>query len=346
MNEQDNITRIFAGPKRDTASLVGDLELFLRPLVRILLLFRVSLPALIALVKKLYLEEATARLKRSGTPLNVPNLAFEAGCTDIALVADFLKGRRTTLSEIGSLAESRLGDSESAPCISLEAAVCERWRSDPLYQDNNGDPVALPVRGRQGRSFDGLVRRCVSGRMSYGPILNVLKQCGLVIHNAEDDTVLLQAVQSGPDSPQSLGIGVLPSPSEPLTGEIDGKTIQLNRISSVSPTAALAAVCRSISHLVTTCANNLELRMGGDYAATPFGKMQSEYYSTCLPPDKYWEFKSFTTRKLNQAIAEWVARTEQDYEDIACANPISAGFGVYFFDLLDDRGLPGTPVVS
>ena len=181
--------------------------------------------------------------------------------------------------------------------------------------------------------------------MSYGPLLSVLKEAGLVHHDSGDDTVHLLSPDAG-DQPASQGIGMLPTGGVPLTGEIHGKVIQLNRIAPAPPGAALAAVCRSISHLVTTCANNLELRIKGGYESTPFGKMQSEYYSTCLPPDKYWELKSFTTRKLRQAVSEWVAETEREFEDIACSNPVSAGFGLYFFDLLDDLDAVGTPVMG
>ncbi len=328
----------------DNMARVEDFELFMRPIIRILLLFRVSLPAFIALVKKLYLEEAKQALEHRKEDVSVPKLAFEAGCTDIGLVSDFIKGRRTTVADIGDL--PRYGAARDAvPVLSLEGIILDRWQSDPLYRDEQGRPVTLPVRGPAGRSFDGLVRRCVSGRMSYGPILETLKQAGAIDHNTDTDEVTLMI--SDPDfgrgkGGKNYGAGTKTTmylcPNEKLHARIriGSKVKPLGSTERRNLRAVFESAVRGISHLASTCADNLRLVFEDREHRAVLARLQMEYFSTRIPAAKYWEFKALSREMIMGAVNQWASRAQAEIEAPPGPNQLAGGIGVYFWDARPD----------
>ncbi|MDJ0654314.1 MAG: DUF6502 family protein [Xanthomonadales bacterium] len=321
----------------------------IRPIVRLLLHFRISMNAVVGVIKKVYLEESKKKIEQDGRKPTVPELAFEAGCSDISLVSDFLKGHRKSVSQIVNLGDSEQSTENPTPPLSLEAAVLERWQSDPAYLDDKNLPVALPVRGRKGLSFDALVRRCVSGKMSYGPVLKNLKDSGVITHDTSADTVKINRIRKKTARDAVFGRGLTFSrPDSLLDATIEGAPIKLLNAHDRDPQVLFSTFCRSLSHHASTIADNYEVSIDTDASSRPYTRMQVEYYSTLVPKKRFWEFQSFTLEKMIDAIGEWATETEQKFEESPPVDAIPAGFGIYLWDLrknIFDTESIGTPEI-
>ena len=144
----------------DTASVTDAVRLVLRRIIR-LLVGSVSFPALLEIVRKIYVEEAERKLTQDGSRATKSALALMTGL-DTRVVTSVLK--------------SDLDSSLQPKNFCAESALLDMWANDPFFQDEaTSNPATLPLEGR-GRTFQGLVRRSVGRNITVKTVLDRLIQ--------------------------------------------------------------------------------------------------------------------------------------------------------------------------
>ena len=142
----------------DVASPVSDaLRLVLRRVVR-LLVGSVSFPALLEILRKIYVEEAERKLERDGARPTKSALALLTGL-DTRVVSSVLK--------------SDLDSSLNPTSFCAESALLDMWANDPFFRGEDGKPAILPLEGR-GRTFQGLVLRAVGRNITVKTVIDKL----------------------------------------------------------------------------------------------------------------------------------------------------------------------------
>jgi len=154
MNEASN--------PNDSASLTNALGLVLRRIVR-LMIGTVSFPALVEILKTLFVEEAENKIKRSGSKPTMSALALLTGLD----------------TRVVSVVVNKDYDiSIESKNICAENALLDMWANDPLFSDpNTNKPYILPIEGR-GRSFQGLVLRSIGRNITIKTVLDRLLASG------------------------------------------------------------------------------------------------------------------------------------------------------------------------
>ena len=147
----------FALPE-EAKSIAKVLPLVLRRLVR-LIIGTISFPALLEMIRTVYVEEANRKLKAEGTTPTKSALALVTGL-DTRVVS--------------SVIENEFKIQTKPEKMNPEAALLDTWAKDPFFQDaENQKPAVLPVEGR-GRSFHGLVLKTVGRNITVKTVLNRL----------------------------------------------------------------------------------------------------------------------------------------------------------------------------
>jgi len=153
----------FALPE-EAKSIAKVLPLVLRRIVR-LIVGTISYPAIIEMLKSVYVEEAQKKLVRDGTNPTKSALALITGL-DTRVVSNVIN-------------ENFKLDIEPQK-MSPEAALLDTWAKDPFFQDpNTGKSAILPIEGR-GKSFHGLVLRSVGRNITVKTVLDKLLESGNV----------------------------------------------------------------------------------------------------------------------------------------------------------------------
>jgi hypothetical protein len=147
-----------------------------RKVVR-LVIGSVSLPALIEILKALYVEEAQKKLLREGSKPTKSAIALMTGLDT-----------RVVTSVLNQNLDATIQNQNVNP----ENDLIEMWTSDPFFQDSEtGDPAALPISGR-GRTFQGLVLKSIGRNITVKTVMDRLLVGGAIKVNRGDiDTVEL-----------------------------------------------------------------------------------------------------------------------------------------------------------
>ncbi len=146
----------------DSASLTDAVGLVLRRIVR-LMVGTVSFPALIEILKTLYVEEAEKKLKRTHTRPTKSALAL-------------LTGLDTRV--VSSVISNDYDISLSPKSICAENALLDMWANDPFFSNQETKkPLILPIEGR-GRTFQGLVLRSIGRNITVKTVLDRLISSG------------------------------------------------------------------------------------------------------------------------------------------------------------------------
>mgnify|MGYP001817155088 FL=1 len=160
----------------DAKSITHFLSRVFRKVVR-LVIGSVSLPALIDILKAIYVEEAQKKLLREGSKTTKSAIALMTGLDT-----------RVVTSVLNQNLDSTIQNQNVNP----ENDLIEMWTSDPFFQDpETGDPAALPISGR-GRTFQGLVLRSIGRNITVKTVMDRLLVGGAIKVNRGDiDTVEL-----------------------------------------------------------------------------------------------------------------------------------------------------------
>jgi hypothetical protein len=160
----------------DAKSITHFLSRVFRKVVR-LVIGSVSLPALIEILKALYVEEAQSKLIREGSKPTKSAIALITGLDTRVVSSVLTQNLDTTIQNQN---------------VNPENDLIEMWTSDPFFQDpETGDPAALPISGR-GRTFQGLVLKAIGRNITVKTVMDRLLVGGAIQVNRDDiDTVQL-----------------------------------------------------------------------------------------------------------------------------------------------------------
>ena len=151
-----------ASSQADAASLTNAVGLVLRRIVS-LMIGSVSFPALVEILKVLYVEEAEKQIKRTGAKSTKSALALLTGLDTRVVSVVVHKDYDINL-------ESKN--------ICPENGLLDMWANDPFFTDEKTNkPLVLPVEGR-GRTFQGLVLRSIGRNITTKTVLDRLLLSG------------------------------------------------------------------------------------------------------------------------------------------------------------------------
>jgi hypothetical protein len=136
------------------------LPLLLRKIVR-LLIGTISFPALVEMIRSIYVEEGIKKLESGGSKPTKSALALITGM-DTRVVSTVLDRNCDTTLEPQQ--------------VSPEFTLIDLWSSDPFFQDPaTGEAAILPVEGK-GRTFQGLVLRAIGRNVTVKTVLDRLQK--------------------------------------------------------------------------------------------------------------------------------------------------------------------------
>jgi len=141
----------------DAKSITHYLSRVFRKVVR-LVIGTVSLPALVDILKNLYVEEAQKKLAREGSKPTKSAIALMTGL-DTRVVS--------------ALMEQEEGDLQTLN-VNPEHALIDMWSSDVFFRDpQTGKPASLPIVGK-GRTFQTLVLRAIGRNVTVKTVIGRL----------------------------------------------------------------------------------------------------------------------------------------------------------------------------
>ena len=139
----------------DTKSISRFLSRVFRRVVR-LVIGSVSLPALIEILKAIYVEEAEKKLIREGSKPTKSAIALITGLDTRVVSALMAKSLDSTIQN---------------QSVNPENALIDMWTGDPYFLDpETGEPARLPIVGR-GRSFQTLVLRSIGRNVTTKTVI-------------------------------------------------------------------------------------------------------------------------------------------------------------------------------
>jgi hypothetical protein len=157
-----NIEMNITSNSGDSASVTNAVGLLLRRIVR-LMVGTVSFPALVEILKTLYVEEAEKKINRTGSKPTKSALALLTGLDTRVVSVVVNKEYDLTLEPKNICAEN---------------ALLDMWANDSFFLDSDTkEPLILPVEGR-GRTFQGLVLRSIGRNITIKTVLDRLLASG------------------------------------------------------------------------------------------------------------------------------------------------------------------------
>lgn len=144
----------------------------LRPVVRLLLHQGITYPALLDILKAIYVETATKEFALGLQPPTDSRLTILTG---------------VHRKDIRRLTREAAPDPPRPPSLTLGTQIVARWLGDPAYHDADGRPHALPRTPAKGgpQSFAALVE-AVSKNVRPRSVLDELRRLGVVEVDADD----------------------------------------------------------------------------------------------------------------------------------------------------------------
>ena len=160
----------------DSKSIAFFLSRVFSKVVR-LVIGTVSLPALVDILKAIYVDEAKKKLMREGSKPTKSALALMTGL-DTRVVSQVMDQNL----------ESTIQNQNANP----ENALIDMWCSDPYFQNaEDGKPAALPIAGR-GKTFQGLVLRSIGRNITVKTVMDRLLNWGSIrVNSGEIETIEL-----------------------------------------------------------------------------------------------------------------------------------------------------------
>lgn len=160
----------------DSKSIAFFLSRVFSKVVR-LVIGTVSLPALVDILKAIYVDEAKKKLIREGSKPTKSALALMTGL-DTRVVSQVMDQNL----------ESTIQNQNANP----ENALIDMWCSDSYFQNaEDGKPAALPIAGR-GKTFQGLVLRSIGRNITVKTVMDRLLNWGSIrVVSGEFETVEL-----------------------------------------------------------------------------------------------------------------------------------------------------------
>ncbi len=165
-------------PGQAQEPVVRAVRRMLRPLVRLLIRFGISYPALSALLKSLYVEVANADFPVDGRPQTISRITVLTGV------------HRKDVKRI-------LMQSDGEPAVlltpTLGAQIIGKWAGDPKFSDAEGRPRPLPRTGRRNvDTFETLVAS-VSKDVRPRAVLDEWLRLGIASVDDRDQVALNEA---------------------------------------------------------------------------------------------------------------------------------------------------------
>ena len=160
----------------DAKSITHFLSRVFRKVVR-LVIGSVSVPALLEILKVIYVEEAQKKLLREGSKPTKSAIALITGL-DTRVVSTIL--------------DQNLDATIKNQNVTPENDLIDMWAGDPFFRDSEtGGPASLPISGR-GRTFQGLVLKSIGRNITVKTVMDRLLIGGSIRVNRGDiDTVEL-----------------------------------------------------------------------------------------------------------------------------------------------------------
>jgi len=183
----------------DASAITEVLPLLLRKIVR-LLVGAISFPALVDMLRTIYVEEGKKKLDRSGAKPTKSALALITGLDTRVVSAVIQQGTKTE---------------KSTAAVNPELALIDMWNSDPFFQDpSTGTAAVLPIEGK-GRTFQSLVLKSIGRNVTNKTVLDRLLTGGTV-KIVQDDVERVELVSKvynpiSSDYARSLEVGLLES---------------------------------------------------------------------------------------------------------------------------------------
>ena len=146
----------------------------LRPLVRLLLSFRIAFPQLAELLKNIYVEVANEEFRLPNKPQTDTRLSLLTGIHR---------------KDIKRLRENQWEVDDIPLTINIGGRLVNQWLSETRYQDENGQPAKLPLKTKSGASFETLVQDVCKQDIRPRVILDEWLDIGVVTQH--DDYVSL-----------------------------------------------------------------------------------------------------------------------------------------------------------
>ncbi|MFK7862917.1 MAG: DUF6502 family protein [Pseudohongiellaceae bacterium] len=155
--------------------LVGAISQIMRPIVKLLLHYQVSFPQLTAVIKSIYIEVAIADFAIDGNRQTDSRVNFLTGV------------HRKDIKRLREFDEAEGLDKGS----SIAEKILQRWQKNRKYLDNEGKPLALPIRAknRSKVSFEELVASVCKKNIRAKVILEEWLRISIV--KKENDCVTL-----------------------------------------------------------------------------------------------------------------------------------------------------------
>ncbi|MEM9530103.1 MAG: hypothetical protein AAGA23_04235 [Pseudomonadota bacterium] len=293
-------TQVIQTPRQilapDASKTMLLLEQILRPIIKLFMLtFRVTYPAMDRVIKSLFIDIALEEAAKQD-PTTEPSMGTLAYFTGISPHLC-----RQTFDEL--VERDRPPGYVDQTDVCPEAKVLGIWARDPMWQDDDGEPMLLPTSGKyNSRTLQTLVRKHVDN-IAYGQVVDALIDAGCVTFVRHKGKRCLKMKRPF---------------FTPGGGE--GRTDDL-----------LTHTARSIRHLLQTFTFNLE----NPQLAPTNNLFQQERYIRCLHPDDVPEFRSRMKDLLRRQVEESVPRLEGFENGPETKESIHAGVGYYYFE---DRG--------
>jgi len=150
---------------------------WLKPLTHILIRSGVTWREFAELSKKVYVEVAIRNFGRRGRPTNISRAAVLTGLS-----------RREVRAQRDRL-ES--GPAALEAYVTKGSQVLAAWYLDPEFQDADGKPKPLPLKGA-GATFEALLKRCGTGDVRPSTLLKELRSAGAVRPTADGKLEVLK----------------------------------------------------------------------------------------------------------------------------------------------------------
>ncbi len=277
------------GPDASATMLL--LEQILRPIIKLFMLtFRVTYPAMDRVIKSLFIDIALEEAAKQD-PKSEPSMGTLAYFTGISPHLC-----RQTFDELVERERppGYVDTSEVCP----ESKVLDIWANDPMWQDDDGNPMLLPTSGKyNSRTLQTLVRKHVDN-IAYGQVVDSLIDAGCVTFVRHNGKRCLKMKKEA----------FIP---------VDGQTDQL-----------LMASAQSIRHLLQTFIFNLE----NPDLAPKNNFFQQERYLRCVRPDQLPALRASMKDLLRKQADDCIAPLEQFEDGPETNESIHAGVGYYYFE--------------
>jgi len=150
---------------------------WLKPLTHILIRSGVTWREFAELSKKVYVEVAIRNFGRRGRPTNISRAAVLTGLS-----------RREVRAQRDRI-ES--GPAALEAYVTKGSQVLATWHLDPEFQDADGKPKPLPLKGANG-TFEALLARCGTGDVRPSTLLKELRSAGAVRQTADGKLEVLK----------------------------------------------------------------------------------------------------------------------------------------------------------